>query len=308
MAANPSVAVLVLNWNNFPDTFQCLTSLGSLTYPAYEIVLIDNGSTDGSPNRLEEGFPAIKCINLDDNLGFAGGNNQGLSYALEAGHAYCLLLNNDTELLNPEFLGHLVEEAENIPDLGALGPKIKTPDGGVEDTILPYPSLGVTIRNTLGLYRNDLQKRQEVDSVAGACVLVRSAAIREIGLLDEHYFMYAEETEWFFRMRKKGWKVIYVPVESVIHKGASSSQRIESRTLYIERRANVVYTLVKHRQLLQAILTAGLMIVLLGARILANAFQKGRRERFSWSMIPEIISAFRVKWDLAADTRAEDRS
>ncbi|MCJ7735089.1 MAG: hypothetical protein MUP11_11125, partial [Anaerolineales bacterium] len=185
---------------------------------------------------------------------------------------------------------------------GAVGPKVLQGDGHTESTILPYPSLGHTIWNTLGMYKPDLEQRKSVDSLAGCCVLVRSEALEQVGLLDENYFIYAEETEWFYRMRKNDWSVVYLPIPSIIHKGASSSRRIENKTIYVERRANVIYTLVKHKQLTQAFLTAVFMIVLLSFRALFSVIRGGQDpgQQIQMGMLGDMISAFRKKWKLAA--------
>jgi len=296
------VAILILNWNNFLDTKECLDSLRDLTYKNYQIILVDNGSTDGSGLRLKQNFPDLLHLTLDENLGFAGGNNHGLVHVLEESYPYVLLLNNDTEALRGDFLTELIRELQMDEEIGAIGPKVRQPDGSPEVTILPYPTIRNTIQNTRGRYTPDLDKKQEVDSITGCCVLVRTETIKQIGFLDENYFMYAEETEWFYRMRKAGWKILYHPIESVLHKGGSSSKKIDNQSIYIERRANVIYTLVKGQYKVQAFFSAGLMLILLFIRILKTKLTKQQPDSnpFSFSMIWELISAFQRKWALAA--------
>jgi GT2 family glycosyltransferase len=296
----PRVGILILNWNNYPDTSKCLESLTGLSYGNYQLILIDNGSKDGSDRELHADYPEIPFLALEKNLGFAGGNNAGLRYGQEQGIPYLLLLNNDTEIIQGDFLDRMVLEMEADPELAAVGPMVTTPVGDLERTICPYPSLDFTIWNTLGLFKPDLSRRQYVNGVAGCCVLVRAAAIQQAGLLDENFFMYAEETEWFYRMNKTGWKVLYLPIKSVLHKGASSTRKLESRSMYIERRANVVYTLVKHHQPLQAaatcLLTAGLLLL----RVLSGLFGSGQ-ESYPVGMLADLFRAFRRKWKLASN-------
>lgn len=300
---DPQVAILVLNWNNYSDTHKCLQSLQELTYSNTRIILVDNGSDDGSREKLQAAYPGLTMLVSEQNLGFAGGNNIGLREILEEDIPYTLLLNNDTELSQPDFLESILNEIESDEDICAVGPKVLRPDGSPDQVILPYPFLGNTLLNTLGLYRQKLDRRQAVDSLIGCCVLVRMEAVRRVGLLDENYFMYVEETEWFYRMRKAGWQVIYLPVDSVIHKGGSSSRKLQSSRLYVERRANVIYTLVKHHQQIQAGITAILMVFLLGLRILWSGIMPGmiQKQRYSFSTLADLIRDIRKKWILAAN-------
>ena len=297
------VLILIVNWNNYSDTKECLESLAQLTSENYQVMLVDNGSGDDSNQLLEEEFPEIELVNLQENLGFAGGNNVGLDYALKEGFSHILLLNNDTIVQDGDFLTKLVQLLEEEPSVGAVGPTVEQTDGIIQLSILPYPNIGNTIVNTLGLYHPNHKKRQYVDSVAGCCVLVRREAIEQAGLLDENYFMYGEETEWFYRMRKRGWKVLFIPKKSVLHKGAATSKKIEDNSIYIERRANVIYTLVKHQQQIQAGITAILMIFLLGFRIFWSGIMPRiiQKQRYPISMLTDLIRIIRQKWILADD-------
>lgn len=301
MKETSRVLILIVNWNNYSDTKECLESLTQLTTDNYQVMLVDNGSRDDSSQLLEEEFPEIRLVDLEENLGFAGGNNVGLEYALNEEFPFILLLNNDTIVKDGDFLSQLVQTLEKEHTVGAVGPAIEESDGITQLSILPYPNIGNTIINSLGLYHPNHNKRQYVDSIAGCCVLVRSEAIEQAGLLDENYFMYGEETEWFFRMRKKGWKILYHPVKSIIHKGASSSKKIDNQKIYIECRANVIYTLVKVNQKLEAFLTAVLMILLLGIRIIGSALFYRKNPGYPISIIYDLIKAFRQKWNLAQD-------
>jgi len=296
------VLILIVNWNNYSDTKECLKSLTELSSDNYQVMLVDNGSSDDSSRLLKEEFPEIQTLDLPENLGFAGGNNVGLEYALKDKYPYILLLNNDTIVQNGDFLDELVQTLEDERSIGAVGPAVEQADGTTQLSILPYPDLRNTIINSLGLYHPNHNKRQYVDSIAGCCVLVRREAILQAGLLDENYFMYGEETEWFFRIRKKGWKVLFLPIKSIFHKGGASSKKIDDKEIYIERRANVIYTLVKGRQISQAILMAGLMVLLLCIRVVFSAFTVHQKKNpFNGSMIIELQKAFQIKWKLAKD-------
>ncbi len=307
MMSSPEVAILILNWNNYHDTKRCLDSLAKLSYSAYSIVLIDNGSTDKSGLQIKKEYQDIHHIKIEQNQGFAGGNNVGIGYILERGIPYILLLNNDTEVIQPDFLTKLIHEMNEVEHLGAIGPRVHKMDGSDQDTILPYPTLGVTVKSTLGLYKNDLDQKQFADSVSGCCVLVRSDVIADVGYLDENIFFYGEETEWFYRMRKKGWKIGFLPVLSIIHKGAASSKNIEDSTIYIERRSNVIYTLVKHNQTLRAVLMYFLMNLLLVYRILVTYLFPANRfgKQYSLVMISDFYQAVSKKWEYAKVTSSD---
>ena len=297
----PKVAILILNWNNYQDTKRCLDSLGKLSYPNFSIVLVDNGSTDKSDIKLKKEFQHIHHIKNNKNLGFAGGNNVGIRYILENNFPYFLLLNNDTELIQPDFLTTLIKEIENEDLLGVIGPLVQRIDGSNQDTILPFPTLGVTIKSTLGLYNNDLSKKQYAESISGCCVLVRREVIKIAGLLDEYIFFYGEETEWFYRIRNAGWKIGYFPVKSIMHKGASSSTKIDDKMIYIERRSNVIYTLVKHNQIFRAVMMYGLMNLMLIYRILFKDRVSANRseDNYPLNMIPEFYREVSRKWGYA---------
>jgi GT2 family glycosyltransferase len=302
MKETSRVLILIVNWNNYSDTKECLESLTQLTSDNYQVMLVDNGSGDNSSQLLEEEFPEIQLVNLQENLGFAGGNNVGLEYALKEEFPFTLLLNNDTIVQDGDFLAKLVQVLEEEPSVGAVGPTVEQTDGITQLSILPYPNIGNTIINSLGLYHPNHKKRQFVDSIAGCCVLVRREAIEQAGLLDENYFMYGEETEWFFRIRKKGWKILFLPVDSILHKEGSSSKKIDDKKIYIERRANVIYTLVKGKQESQAVIMAAIMVLLLGIRVFFSAIT-GRENKSPYrsSMIVELNKVFRQKWKMAKD-------
>ena len=297
MKDSPGVLILIVNWNNLPDTKACLESLKLLTYDNYQVMVVDNGSNDGSADFIRKGFPDIQIVDLAENLGFAGGNNVGLRYAETEKIPYTLLLNNDTTIQDGSFLGRLVEVMEEEQEVGAVGPAVEQTDGQTQLSILPYPSLYNSIRNSLGLYHPDHSHKQFVDSIAGCCVLVRTEIQNNIGLLDENYFMYGEETEWFFRMRNTGWKILYLPIKSIVHKGSASIDMLVRQDIYIERRANLIYTLVKHNQIFQAAATTLLMLALLFLRCVKSRFSTDNH--FPFSMLKELWKITINKWNLA---------
>ncbi|UCC65205.1 MAG: glycosyltransferase family 2 protein [Anaerolineae bacterium] len=218
----PRVLVIVLNWNGLADTPECLASLKRLDYPTYETVVVDNGSTDGSVPVIRDHFPMVTVLENDENLGYAGGNNVGLRYTLAQSADYALLLNNDTEVA-PCFLRHLVQAAEASPMVGIAGPTIyyhERPDriwsaGGTIDWRRGKTSMAGFNEVDVGQF--GIAPR-EVDFVTGCALLVKREVIERVGLLDERFFVYYEETEWCVRARRGGFEVVHVPRAKVWHK------------------------------------------------------------------------------------------
>lgn len=216
----PRVLIVILCYNGVELTLECLDSLRRLDYAAAEVLVVDNASSDGTPERVHTRFPEVAVIETGANLGFAAGNNVGLRYALERGYDYALLLNNDTEVA-PEFLTRLVEVAERDPAIGVVGPLItyyERPDriwsaGGVIDWQRGTSAMRGLDEPDTGQYRVT-----DVDFVTGCALLCRRAVLERAGLLDERFFMYYEETEWCVRARRAGFRIVHVPEARVLHK------------------------------------------------------------------------------------------
>ncbi len=221
MSSSPRVVIIVLNWNNWPVTVECLESLGSLTYPRAHVLLVDNGSTDGSERILREKFPAVEIFQTGSNRGYAGGNNAGMRRALELGADYLCLLNNDV-VVEPGFLEPLVAAMEADPRLGiAGGLQCSYDDRGV------IQNSGVYVNFLTGRVRNDnagetnrgqCNREKEVDFICGAALLARAAMARSVGLLDDSFFMVCEDADWGLRARRAGWSVRFIPGSKIFHK------------------------------------------------------------------------------------------
>ncbi len=220
------ISIVVLNWNNYADTKECLTSLSQVTDPDVEIILVDNGSQDGSGERLKSEFPQVKLIANKENLGFTGGNNVGIKYALAQGRKYILLLNNDT-VVEPDFLSKLLKSAQADPQVGVLSPKIMFFDqpqkiwfvGGSFRSFLkkPYHPYYGELDN--GQNEN---RPTETGWVSGCCMLVKSEVFTKIGLLDEDYFNNYEDADFCWRAKQAGYKILLVPEAKIYHKFAAS--------------------------------------------------------------------------------------
>lgn len=244
------VAAIVLNWNGWRDTVECLESLLASTHRPSHIVVCDNGSADGSLGFMKqwaaehgivyESFDSaaealaspyhganLIFIQNGENRGFAAGNNIGMRYVLERTRAeYCWILNNDA-VVSPDALGSMLEIAQEDPQAGMIGctlvnydePNVVQAVGG--GYILPV----VCHDTQLGRgkkRRKTPSRRIELEHLIGACLLVRSQAIRDVGLMDESYFLYREETDWCIRMRRHGWRLYCRPDATVRHKQARS--------------------------------------------------------------------------------------
>ena len=264
----PKVAIIVLNWNGWQDTIECLESLQRITYPNYQIIVVDNGSTDDSVKQIREKFPHLTLIEANKNLGYAGGNNVGIKYALKSEAKYMLITNNDTEVINPEFLNQMLDVMKTDRKIGILGPKVLNSKGQIQNTILYVPTLFNCLKESFGLRfgikkSRDYSTPQQVDVVSGVCWLIHADIINEVGLLDEDYFMYAEEQDYCYRAKKAGWGIMYSPIESVLHKKGSGDENDRQRMYrqYIFTRRNLVLFLRKHFGFWKALVLAGLFLV-----------------------------------------------
>jgi len=225
-SADPSVFIIILNWNGRDDTIECLESLVNPGYSNCRIVVVDNGSTDGSAQAIRSRFPTLTVLQLTQNLRFAGGNNTGIAFALDNGADYVLLLNNDT-VAEEGFLGPLVERMQSDHRIGMVAPKIlyyAPPDR--------IWFAGARIRYWLGTMahigireedRGQHNEPGETDYATGCCVLARKAVIESIGMLDESYFMYVEDVDWSVRARKNGFRIMYEPRSEIRHKVSVSA-------------------------------------------------------------------------------------
>lgn len=261
----PTLAIVLVNFNTCALLCDCLRSIyGNGARCSLEVWVVDNASIDGSVAMLRAEFPQAHVIASPHNGGYAYANNLALREILwgsgvrgqeskgsvaelpepdtrDPRSDYVLLLNTDT-LVPPGALDAMVAYLETHHEVGALGPKLLLPDGMLDLACRrSFPTPAAFVYHAVGLSRLfprsrrfasynmtylDPDQETEVDSVVGACMLVRSAVVREVGLLDETYFMYGEDLDWAYRIKQFGWRIMYVPRVVVHHyKRASSSQR-----------------------------------------------------------------------------------
>ena len=260
MGNPPTVAVIILNWNGLADTRECLQSLQAARYSAMRVIVVDNGSKGDDATTLEREFSGfIDVLSLPENLGFAAGANAGIRRALEAHTDFVLLLNNDT-VVAPEFLRALVDAASDIPNLAALCPRTHFYDR--PRTIYSTGgevSIWRGVATQVGRGQEDtgqferLERRGYAD---GVCMLIPAAALTTVGLFDEQYFAYWEETDWCVRAAERGLHCYYVPQSHIWHK-AARSQAPDASFDYLYRRNALLF--VRKRGTLAQVVTAFLM-------------------------------------------------
>ncbi len=226
LGETPKIAIIVLNWNGMRDTLACLESLDKLTYPNFEIIIVDNGSTDDSITAIQEHFPQHLLIETGVNLGFAGGNNAGIHSAIQRGADLLFLLNNDTVVAS-DVLERFVETYRSCPKAGILGAKIFLYDQ--RDTLDHLG--GAWNRKTgtfdfVGLRQKEdgvrFQEPQELDYVCGAGLMLKRSVVEAIGCLEERFFLIWEESDFCFRARKAGFQTLTCPKAQVWHKVSAS--------------------------------------------------------------------------------------
>ncbi|MBK6472921.1 MAG: glycosyltransferase family 2 protein [Betaproteobacteria bacterium] len=222
----PLVYVVVLNWNGRADTLACLSSLERLQYPEFHTIVVDNGSQDGSQDAIRSTFPEVELIETGKNLGFAGGNNVGIRRAVARGTDYVLLLNNDTEV-DPGMLDAFVRAASAHPGAGVFSGKIYL--HGAPDRIwyagTEWDPQTVHFRH-LGLDQiddgNSFCTIKETAFACGCAFFFPASRVKDVGLLDEEFFLYFEETDWCYRARAKGYASVLVPDAKLWHKVSAS--------------------------------------------------------------------------------------
>ena len=240
----PKLTIIIVNWNTCELLLNCLDSIDASSKEnleiTYEIIVVDNGSHDGSAKKIREAYPSIVLIENKENFGFARANNQAYQRSRSD---LILLLNSDT-LVPAHTVKAMCDFMNKNHKIGAIGVKLLNPDGSFQASYANFPSLWSELVSATGLSKiiigpyapSPRPKRQEkaypVDWVSGAALLIRREIVNRIGLFDERYFMYGEETDLRWRIWKSGSSVWYVPDITIIHFGGSST-RLNSIQSYI---------------------------------------------------------------------------
>ncbi|MFC1888619.1 glycosyltransferase family 2 protein [Thermodesulfobacteriota bacterium] len=247
------LSFVVASWNAKDYLSECLKTLThELSGHGAEIIVVDNGSTDGSPEMVGERFPHVLLIRNDTNLGFAKANNIAIR---QSTGRYIVLVNSDVKVLEG-CIDRMLSYMDSHSDVGMLGPKILSADGTVQRSCMGFPTLWNSFSRALALdvvfpnskvfggkmmtfFHHD--KISDVEVVNGCVWMVRREALNEVGLLDEKFFIYAEDIDWCKRYWVAGWKVVFYPEAEAIHFGSASSSNNPTR-FYLEiYRANLKY-------------------------------------------------------------------
>lgn len=260
-----ALSIVIVNYNTREFTAQCLDSIyQSPPSVSFEIVLVDNASSDGSPEYLEANYPQVKLIRSPHNVGIAGGNNLGIKAACGR---FILLLNNDTIVL-PGSIDRTVKFLQSHPDAGGVGGNLLNPDGSFQSGHNSFPTLWrlFLITTKIGqrfhsYYPSNPRSAviSEVDWMSTAFMTFRREALFEIGLVDEQYFIYSDESDLQLRLHQAGWKIYYLPDLETIHFGGKSLNPWRRRRLVY--RGYLLY-FTKHRGAFQTVLVR-LMFILI---------------------------------------------
>jgi GT2 family glycosyltransferase len=282
------VAIVILNYNGGDLLIDCINSFLELKEAYFQLIVVDNDSTDGSIQKAEriDSGGRLKIIHTGQNLGYTGGNNVGIEYALEKEFDYVLLVNADTIVINPFFLKEMVQFAEKDPRVAIIGPKVYFREKEiVQNTIcaLPFfiPTLKSWLFNRLSS-KNKIRsgnKIKEVDVLNGVCILIKRSFLEKVGAFDFDIFMYREDTDLALRAKKHGWKSIYLPTSSILHLQKTEGYEYTSMVNFLLKR-NAVYVLKKHGRYFDAYAYAISSLFLSFLRILKNYRRKEKYRTF----------------------------
>jgi len=237
------VYIVVLNWNGKEDTLECLKSLRITSYDNYRVILVDNGSEDDSVVAVKENFPEVEVVETGKNLGFAGGNNVGIEYAMGKGADYVYLINNDTTV-DPDYLKELVAVAEADPKVGAVGSKIcyhSEPDriwfAGGKINWLKNKGEHIGLDE---IDKGQYDETGEVGYLTGCSLLLKREVVEKIGVLEDDYFLYYEDADYSQRVKNAGYKVMYAPKSKIYHKVSRSTKPGSASYVYYHVRNGLV--------------------------------------------------------------------
>jgi len=252
------LSIIIVCWNVREDILRCIRSIEENEPScAFEIIIVDNASTDGTVDIIKRCFSEVKLITNNENRGFAAANNKAIE---RSQGEYILFLNPDT-ILHPKSLDILVRFMDNNKDVGACGPKLLNDDGTTQLSVRRFPDFCSalyrnTIFRTLRLFRKQYHRykmfdfsydrQMDVDIVMGAALMTRRSIIDEIGAMDESFFMYYEEADLCYRIKQAGWHITFIPKAVITHLGGQSASQIPVRTRIMMLKSLLIFFR-KHR-------------------------------------------------------------
>lgn len=251
------VSIIIVNWNTKNILRDCLRSVYEQAGDVdYEVIVVDNASTDGSLDMIKSDFERVVLLENAQNKGFATANNQGMEIAKGR---YVLLLNSDTVVLDGA-IAKTVSFADAHPRAGVTGCRVLNADRTLQPTCFMFPSILNMFLSSTYLYKFFPRSRffgrermtwwdrsdvRQVDVVTGCFMLVRREAIDQVGVMDERFFMYAEETDWCYRFREEGWDVTFTPAGQIIHLGGQSTAK-KPVAMIVQLRLSILKFIRKH--------------------------------------------------------------
>lgn len=242
-SALPLVYLIILNYCGYEDTCECIDSIREINYDNSRILIVDNDSQDGSYDKLLKQYPTIEIIQTGKNLGYAGGNNVGIKYALNKKAEYVGILNNDIGV-EKNFLSRIIAKMEENHKIGIAGPAICEWDSDI------IQSCGASINYMTSEskcfmagedYKKISKEDREGDYVGGACLIVRREVFDKISLLPENYFLFFEETEFCVRAKKYGYLVCGIPEARIWHKESASVNKNSELKTYLLDRNKIIF-------------------------------------------------------------------
>lgn len=284
-----TLTVIIVNWNTRNLLERCLSSIFEADSKVdFEVVVVDNGSSDGSVEMVKAKFPQVRLVENEANLGYCRASNQ----AMRGSRAkYLLLLNSDTEIF-PGTLDSLVDFAEAHSEVGAVGPRLVNPDGTLQYSCRGFPSFGQAIMHAFigPLFPNnpytraykmvewDHSSEREVDWISGAAMFLKREVAEQVGFFDEDYFMYVEDVDLCYRLWQAGWKVYYFPKARVMHHIAKSSR--QSPGMILEHHRSLYHFYTKryqnsYKRYLTSLVAVGLFVR--ASVLIVMSFLRGRR-------------------------------
>jgi len=285
------VSVIVVSYNAREHLERCLAEV---TAGPHEVIVVDNASTDGSPELVRSEFPSVRLVELDENRGFGAGNNEGMRVA---GGRYFLLLNSDAWPVG-ESIEELVAFADARPGLGVAGPRLVGLDGRLQSSVRGFPTVWRLATEYFFLRKLaprsrifnafygagfDYTSPREAEFLMGAVLLLRPEAILQVGDFDERFFMFSEETDLCYRMREAGWTVEFDPAAEFVHVGGASTKPEWGRMYREQLRGHLLF-LAKHGSLARAERARKLMMHALRLRAVLFRGERARtyRSGASW--------------------------
>ena len=241
--ARAEVSIVIVSWNSWEYLPACLDSIFKPRNPRLEVILVDNDSEDGTPEKVSRLFPQVRLISNPRNLGYARACNQGLKMA---NAEFVLLLNPDT-ILHPDSLSRMIEYLKKDSSVGAVGPQLVGPDGRIQPSCRRFPNYLTLVWEFSGLSKLfphskifgwwrmgdfDFQREKEVDQPMASALLVRRSVVETVGWLDERFGMFFNDVDFCFRIKQGGFKIVYFPEAKVTHHLGASTQKRKVAMIY----------------------------------------------------------------------------